>query len=396
MLSRLTALLRCDLAIDLGTAVTRIAVPGEGIVLDEPSVVAVARGNNRVLSGGCAVGHLARQMSGRTPDSVSVVRPMAAGVVTDFQLCEAMLRYFLRKVRPSRFGLRPRLLIAAPSGLTPVERRALFTSAHRAGAGQVLLLDVGHAAALGVGLPVAEPLASMVIDIGAGATEVAVISLGDIVARQGVRVGGDQMDQAIVEYLRRERNLRIGLSTAEQLRIELGLGRGRDDEVGNGECGMGTSRTTSAAMESSDQSGTRKSEAAIEVIPENPTSELRFPTSEAARGIDVSTGLPSRIELTACEIAEALAPPLSQILSAIRAALDGCSPDLVSDLVDRGVVLCGGGAQLRGLDRWIHSHTGLPARVASDPQSAVVNGTLACLEHLDAWHNLVERSDGEF
>jgi rod shape-determining protein MreB and related proteins len=376
MLSHLSALLRCDLAIDLGTAATRMALPGEGIVLDEPSVVAVARSSNRILSGGCAVGHLARQMSGRTPDSVSVVRPLSAGVITDFQLCEAMLRYFLRKVRPMRFGLRPRLLMAAPSGLTPVEKRALLTSAHRAGAGQVLLISVAQAAALGVGLPVAEPVASMVIDIGAGATEVAVISLGDVVARHAVRVGGDQMDQAVVEYLRRECGLRIGLSTAEQLRIELG-------------CNPPSEKSDSTIPHSPLPIPHSGSDHQTTSHPDTcPLSDVR--------GIDVTSGLPRRIEIGVREMTQALADPLERIVDCIRATLDQCSPDLVADLVDRGVVLCGGGSLLRGLDRWLFARTGLPARVAPEAQTAVVQGTLTCLEHLDTWHSLVERTDGEF
>ncbi len=346
MLPRFAALLRCDLAIDLGTASTRVALPGEGVVLEEPSVVAVARTSNRILSSGCAVGHLARQMWGRTPDSVSVVRPLSAGVITDFELCEAMLRYFLNKVRPRRFGLRPRLLIAAPGCLTQVEKRAIYTSAHRAGAGQVMLLRVAQAAALGVKLPIAEPIAGMVIDIGAGATEVAILSLGDVVAEKSIRTGGDQMDEAILDWLRRHRGLRIGLSTAEQLRITLG-----------------------SAWQ----------------IEEEKTDEVR--------GLDIATGLPRRLEITSAEVREALAEPLERLLNAIRSVLDLCSPDLVADLIDRGMVLCGGGAQLRGLDYWIAERTGIPAHVAADPQSAVVSGTLVCLEHLDAWRNFVESSD---
>jgi rod shape-determining protein MreB and related proteins len=365
MLSTLSSLLRCDLAIDLGTAATRVAQPGDGIVLDEPSVVAVARTTNRILSSGCAVGHLARQMQGRTPDSVNVVRPLSSGVVTDFKLCEAMLRYFLRKVRPSRFGLRPRLLIAAPSGLTPVEKRALLTSAHRAGAGQVLLIGVAHAAALGVGLPVAEPVASMVIDVGAGATEVAVLSLGDIVARHAVRVGGDQMDQAIVDFLRRTRGLRIGLSTAEQLRIDLGC-----------------------TWPTVDESETAQ-----------PDQTTRLPDSQTpssdVRGIDVATGMPRRIDIDSREIGAALVEPLEKIAGCIRATLDQCSPDLVADLVDRGVVLCGGGSLLRGLCEWLQCRTGLPIRVADEPLTAVVRGTLICLEHLDSWGCLLETSNAE-
>ena len=346
MLSRFSAFLRCDVALDLGTAATRVALAGEGVVLEEPSVVAVSRSGNRILSGGCAVGHLARQMWGRTPDSVSVVRPLAAGVITDFQLCEAMLRYFLQKARPSRFGLRPRLLMAVPGSLTPVEKRAIFTTAHRAGASQVRLLAVAQAAALGVKLPIAEPVANMIIDIGAGATEVAVLSLGDVVAKQSIRTGGDQMDQTLVDWLRRTHGLRIGLSTAEQLRIALGNACADGDEH-----------------------------------------------SDQVRGLDLATGLPRRLEVNTSQVRTALAEPLERILETIRATLDQCSPDLVSDLVDRGMVLCGGGALLRGLDRWIFQRTGITARVAPDALTAVVQGTLTCLEHLDAWQNLVEISD---
>jgi rod shape-determining protein MreB len=346
MLSRLFGLLRCDLAIDLGTAATRVALPGEGVIVQEPSVVAVARRGNRVLSSGCAVGYLAQQMCGRTPDSISVVRPLSAGVITDFHLCEAMLRYFLRKVRPMRWGLRPRLLIAAPGCLTSVEKRAIFTSSHRAGAGQVLLLRVAHAAALGVRLPIAEPVANMVINIGAGATEAAVLSLGDVVASKSTRTGGDQMDQAIVDWLRRTHGLRIGNSTAEQLRIQLG---------------------------------------SAWPVEENRTEEVR--------GLDVISGLPRRLEVNATEVRSALAEPLARILDTVRATLDQCGPDLVSDLVDRGIVLCGGGALLRGLDRWFSERIGIPARVAPEAITAVVQGTLTCLEHLDQWRELVESSD---
>jgi rod shape-determining protein MreB len=349
MLPRLSTLLHADLAIDLGTAATRVALPGEGIVLEEPSVVAVSRSANRLLSGGCAVGHLARQMLGRTPDSVSVVRPLAGGVITNFQLCEAMLRYFLRKARPLRFGLRPRLLMAAPACLTPVEKHAIYTSAHRAGAGQVLLVGVAQAAALGLRLPVAEPVASMLIDIGAGATEVAVLSLGGIVSQQSCHTGGDQMDAAIVDHLRRQYGLRVGLSAAEQLRIDLGSAWPIDDE-----------RTTEV------------------------------------RGLDLANGLPRRMEINAAQVRQALTAPLEKIVETIRATLDNCSPDLVSDLVDRGVMLCGGGALLAGLDQWITHRTGLPAWVATEPQTAVVQGTLTCLEHLDTWHNFVESSDAAF
>lgn len=353
MLPNFSALLRRDLAIDLGTAATRVALPGEGIVVDEPSVVAVSRSANRIVSSGGAVGHLARQMLGRTPDSVSVVRPLSAGVIADIDLCETMLRYFLDKARPARYGLRPRVLITAAGCLTPVEKQAIYRSAHRAGAGQVMLLGVVQAAALGVGLSIAEPVAGMVVDIGAGATEVAVFSLGDVVAQRSIRVGGDQMDAAIVDWLRRRHGLRIGLSTAEELRMDLGSAP-TDGQLNDQE----PERTTDVC------------------------------------GVDIATSLPKRITLEAKEIREALADPLDAIVEAIRATLDGCSPDLVADLVDRGVVLCGGGALLRGLDQWLKQRTGMAARIAPNALTAVAEGALVCLEHLDAWRNLVEVGDG--
>lgn len=346
MLNRLTTFLRTDVALDLGTAATRVALLGEGVVLDEPSVVAVSRGANRMLAGGCAVGHLARQMLGRTPDSVSVVRPLSAGVIADLDLCQVMLRYFLRKSRPTRCGLRPRLLISVPGTLTPVERRAIFTTAHRAGASQVRLLGVAQAAALGLRLPIAEPVASMIIQIGAGSTEIAVLSMGDVVARQSIRLGGDQMDQTLVDWLRRSHGLRIGLATAEQLRIGL----------------------ASAMPDTHDR-------------------------ADEVRGLDMASGLPRRMTVTTAQLRSALNEPLERILETIRTTLDACNPDLVCDLVDRGMMLCGGGALLRGLDQWLTERTGIPAKVAPDPLTAVVQGTLVCLEHLDAWQSLVETSD---
>ena len=231
MLSQLLGIFSADLAIDLGTANTLIGVPGEGIVLNEPSIVAIEEGTNRILSGGCAVGHLAKQMQGRTPGSIAVVRPLADGVITDFELCEAMLRYFLRKAQRSRFGARPRVLVAAPGCITPVEKRALYNSTLRAGARQVFVISEAKAAAIGASLPIAEPVASMICDIGGGTTEVAVLSLSDVVASTSIPVGGDKMDRALVDYLRRRYSLRIGLPTAEQLRIEIGSAYPLDDEL---------------------------------------------------------------------------------------------------------------------------------------------------------------------
>ena len=348
MLKRLLGYLTSDLAIDLGTVNTLISVAGEGLVLDEPSVVAVGQRTNRILSGGCAVGHLAKQMLGRTPESICVVRPLSGGVITDFELCEAMLRYFIRKAQRPGMRLKPRVLLAVPGCATPVEKRAVFNSAHRAGARQVFLLTEAKAAAVGVGLPVAEPVASMVCDIGGGTTEVAVISLADIVASRSIRTGGDEMDQAIVDYLRRHYSLRIGMSAAERLRIDVGSAY--------------------------------------------PLEEERV---EEVRGLDAVSGLPRKATITSEEIREALGDPLEAIIEAIKHTLDRLTPDLAADLMDNGLILCGGGSLLRRIDRFIAEQTGLPVRVAPEPLSAVAKGTLICLEHLDQWRSTLESSDDD-
>jgi rod shape-determining protein MreB len=348
MLNRISGLFGADLAIDLGTANTLISVAGEGLVLNEPSVVAVEEGTHRVLSGGCAVGHLARQMLGRTPGSISVVRPLREGVITDFELCEAMLRYFLRKAQRRGWHFKPRVLVGAPGSITPVEKRALYNSAHRAGARQVFLIPEAKAAAIGVGLPISEPVASMICDIGGGTTEVAVLSLSDVVASRSLRVGGDRMDQAIVDYLRRNYSLRIGLPMAERLRIDIGSAYPLEEEL-----------------------------------------------VDEVRGLDAISSLPRKATITSEEIREALAEPLAQIIDAIKSTLDGCTPDLASDLVDNGLVLAGGGSLLRGLDRFISEQTGLPARVSPDALSAVAKGTLICLEHLPEWRKTLESSDDD-
>jgi rod shape-determining protein MreB len=348
MLQQLVAYFRCDLAVDLGTANTLICVAGQGIVLNEPSVVAVQQRTNRILAGGCAVGRLARQMQGHTPESISVVRPLADGVITDFELCEAMLRYFLLKAQPSGWRLKPRVLSGVPGCITPVEKRAVVNSLHRAGARQVLLLSQATAAAVGAGLPVAEPVASMVCDIGGGTTEVAVLSLADTVASTSIRVGGDAMDRALVDYLRRRYSLRIGLPTAERLRIDIGSAYPLEEEL-----------------------------------------------VQEVSGLDTVSRLPRRATLTSEEVREALGEPLLQIVEAIRATIDGCTPELAADLLDHGMVLCGGGSLLRGLDRYLSEHTGVPARLAADPLLAVAEGTLICLEHLDQWRPLLASSDDD-
>jgi len=348
MLKQLLGYLSSDLAVDLGTVNTLISVAGEGLVLNEPSVVAVGKRTRRILSGGCAVGHLARQMLGRTPESIAVVRPLSAGVIADFELCEAMLGYFFHKAQRPGWRLKPRVLVAVPGSITPVEKRAVFNSTHRAGARQVYLLPEAKAAAIGVGLPITEPVASMVCDVGGGTTEVAVLSLGDVVASRSIRTGGDAMDQAVAHDLRRRHNLRIGAAAAERLRIDIGSA-----------CPMEEERT------------------------------------QEVRGLDTVSGLPRKATVTSQEVREALSGPLETILDAIKETLDHLTPDLAEDLMDGGLVLCGGGSLTRGIDRFLADETGLPVRVAPEPLSAVAAGALVCLEHLDRWRSALESSDDD-
>jgi len=348
MLERFFGLLGSDLAIDLGTANTLVGVAGEGVILDEPSVVAVEEGTTRVVAGGRAVGHLAKQMLGRTPGSINVVRPLAAGVITDFELCEAMLRYFFKKAQRGAWSRGPRVLVAVPGSITPVEKRAVYNSAHRAGARQVFLVSQPIAAAVGASLPITEPVASMICDIGGGTTEVAVLSLGDVVASTSVRIGGDRMDQAIMDYLRRRHHLRIGLATAEQLRVEIG----------------------SAAP-----------------LAEELTTDVR--------GVDATTGLPRRATVTSAEVREALASTLDDILDAIKATLDGCSPDLAADLVDHGLTLSGGAALLRCFDVLVAQRLGLTTRLLPEVRTTVITGMLTLLEDLHEWQQMLESSDDD-
>lgn len=346
MLQNLLSHFRSDLAVDLGTANTIVCLAGEGIVLNEPSVVAVRQGTGRILSDGCAVGHLAKQMEGRTPERISVVRPLRDGVIADFELCEAMLRYFFRKARRPGRRLRPRVLVGVPGGITPVEQRAVFNSVHRAGAGRVWIMPQLKAASIGAGLPIAEPTAGMVCRLGGGTTEAAVMSLGDAVAAQSIRTGGDRMDQAIVDYFRRHYSLRIGPSSAERLKIDIGSAFPLEEER---------------------------------------TVELS--------GIDAVSGLPRRATVASEEIRQALADPLQAVIETIKAALDRCSPELAADLVQNGLVLCGGGALLRRIDRFIGEQTGLPVRVAADPLTAVARGLLVCMEDFRRWRHWMRSSD---
>ena len=348
MLHRLRQWFCPDLAIDLGTANTLVAVQGGGITLNEPSVVALQKGSRRVTGRGTAVGKLARQMLGRTPDSIQAVRPLRDGVITDFELCETMLRYFIRKAQKQRSGMRPRVVIAVPGGITPVEKQAVFNSAERAGAGRVFLVDEARAAGIGAGLPISEPLASMVCDIGGGTTEVAILSLGDIVSSRSIRIAGDEFDEAIVEYLKRNYSLRIGEQTAEQVKIDIGS-----------------------------------------------ASPLNQELTADVSGLDTISGVPRRATVTSEEIREALRGPIESILACVRSVIEQCKPELVGDLASQGLVLTGGGALLRGLDTCMTEHLGIPVHVTDDPLTTVARGTIICLEHLNQWRDSLDSGDGD-
>ncbi len=321
-----------DIGIDLGTANTLVYVKDRGIVLREPSVVAIQQGSNRVL----AVGEEAKRMLGRTPGNIVAIRPMKAGVIADFEVTEAMLRYFIRKAHNRKWVVRPRIIISVPSGITEVEKRAVKDSATHAGAREVYLIEEPMAAAIGVGLPVQEPAGNMIVDMGGGTTEVAIISLAGIVLSRSVRVGGDEMDEAIVQYLKRVYNLMIGERTAEEIKITIGSAYPLGEEM-----------------------------------------------STEVKGRDLVAGLPKTLTITSEEIREALQEPVSAIVEAIRITLERCPPELSSDLVDRGIVLAGGTSQLRGMDKLIAEQTGLPVHVAEDPLSAVAEGTGVVLHELN-------------
>ena len=324
-------LLSNDIGIDLGTANTLVFVKDKGIVLREPSVVAIYTSNKKV----CAVGSEAKKMLGRTPENIIAMRPMKDGVIADFDITEAMLRYFIKKVNRGKIFSAPRIVVAVPSGITEVERRAVKDSAIRAGARDVLLIGEPLAAAIGVGLPIDEPAANMIVDVGGGTTEVAIISLAGIVYTKSIRVGGDEIDGAVMNYMKRAYNLLIGERTAEEIKINIGSAFPDDEKV------------------------------SIEV-----------------RGRDSVAGLPKTIAITSAEIRDALSDTLSSIVDMVRSALERCPPELSADLIDRGFVLAGGGALIRGLDQLLSDATGLPVIVAEDPLSAVANGTGMVLEEL--------------
>ena len=337
MLGRLFGFLSADMAIDLGTANTLVFVKDRGIVLNEPSVVAISTidGKKQVL----AVGAEAKLMLGRTPGSITALRPLRDGVIADFDVTEAMIKHFIRKVHNRRSFLFPKMVICVPSGSTAVERRAIQESAESAGASEVYLIEEPMAAAIGAGLPVTEPTGSMVVDIGGGTTEVAVISLGGIVYAKSVRVGGDKMDEAIIAYIRRVHNLLIGESTAERIKKEIG-----------------------SACSPADGEGRM-----LEI-----------------RGRDLMNGVPKEIVITERQIAEALAEPVGQIVEGVKVALEHTPPELAADIVDRGIMMTGGGALLGNLDFVLRHATGLAVTIADDPLSCVVIGTGQALEERKA------------
>ena len=342
MFGYLRGLLSADLAIDLGTANTLVYVKGQGILLNEPSVVAITeiRGKSQVL----AVGEEAKTMLGKTPGNIKAIRPMADGVIADFDVAEEMIKHFIRKVHKRSALVSPQVVICVPSGATAVERRAIQESAEAAGARRVYLIEEPMAAAIGANLPVTEASGSMVVDIGGGTTEVAILSLGNIVYARSVRVGGDKFDDAIVAFIRRHHNLLIGEMTAERIKKGIATAKIPKDGVG----------------------------ASIEV-----------------RGRDLVNGVPKEIEINQAQICEALAEPVGQIIEATKTALEQTPPELAADIVERGIVLTGGGALLGDLDTTIREATGFPVVIAEDPLTCVVMGTGRCLDEMKSLRNVL-------
>ncbi len=335
MFSRLLGMMSADMAIDLGTANTLVYVKGRGVVLNEPSVVAIinSRGKKQVL----AVGHEAKEMLGRTPGNIEAIRPLRDGVIADFEVAEEMIKHFIRKVHNRRTFASPQIIVCVPSGSTAVERRAIQESAESAGARRVFLIEEPMAAAIGAGLPVTEPTGSMVVDVGGGTTEVAVLSLGGIVYSKSVRVGGDKMDEAIIGYIRRNHNLLVGEASAE--RIKHSIGTACPPEDGTGE-----------AME--------------------------------IKGRDLMNGVPKEIMISQRQIAESLAEPVGAIIEAVKVALENTAPELAADIVDKGIMLTGGGALLHNLDEVLRHATGLPVSIAEEPLTCVALGTGRTLEEM--------------
>jgi len=346
MFSRLFGFLSADMAIDLGTANTLVYVKGRGIVLNEPSVVAIAeiKGRKQVL----AVGEDAKQMLGRTPGNIHAIRPLRDGVIADFEVAEEMIKHFIRKVHNRRSFASPLIIVCVPSGSTAVERRAIRDSAENAGARRVYLIEEPMAAAIGAGLPVTEPTGSMVVDIGGGTTEVAVLSLGGIVYSRSVRTGGDKMDEAIIAYIRRNHNLLVGAPSAERIKEEIGSACPPEDGEGD-------------------------------------TMEIK--------GRDLMNGVPKELVLSERQIAESLVEPVGAIIESVKVALEHTAPELAADIVDKGIVLTGGGALLGNMDFVLRHATGLPVSIADDPLSCVVLGTGRTLEEIKKLRDVLTTMD---
>jgi rod shape-determining protein MreB and related proteins len=334
-----------DMAVDLGTANTLVYVKGEGIVLNEPSVVAVNTITNAII----AVGEEAKRMVGRTPAHIVAIRPLKDGVIADFDVTEKMLRYFIQKVHQRRSLARPRVVVAVPSGITGVEQRAVEEATIQAGARAAFIIEEPMAAAIGAGLPIHEPIGNMVVDIGGGTTEVAVISLGGIVTSQSLRVGGDEMDDAIISYIKRDYQLMIGERTSEALKLSIGsaFALGDDEE------------------------------------------------EDEIKGRDLASGLPKTVVVTADEIRQSIEDPVSQVVQTVKDALDRTPPELASDIMDEGIVLAGGGALLRGLEERIRNETGMPVHTAKDPLLCVAMGSGKCLEEFDIMKKVLISSAGQ-
>ncbi|WP_431683901.1 rod shape-determining protein [Kitasatospora sp. KL5] len=330
-----------DMAIDLGTANTLVYVRGKGIVLNEPSVVAVNTNTGGIL----AVGAEAKKMIGRTPGNIVAIRPLKDGVIADFEITERMLRYFILKIHRRRYLARPRVVVCVPSGITGVERRAVIEASAQAGARQVHIIEEPMAAAIGAGLPVHEPTGNMVVDIGGGTTEVAVISLGGIVTAQSLRVAGDELDNAIVQHIKKEYSLLLGERSAEQIKMSIG---------------------SAFALE-----GEKDEHAEI-------------------RGRDLVSGLPKTVVISAAEIREAIDEPVDSIIDAVKTTLDQCPPELAGDVMDRGIVLTGGGALLRGLDERLRRETGMPIHIAENPLDSVALGAGKCVEEFEALQQVLD------
>lgn len=343
---KLLGMMSEDMAIDLGTANTLVYVKGRGIVLNEPSVVALRQEHGRMVP--YAFGNEAKMMLGRTPEKIEAIRPLKDGVIADFRAAEEMIKYFIHRVHNRRSFTGPLIIICVPAGSTPVERRAIQQSAENAGARDVYLIEEPVAAAIGGGLPVTEPTGSMIVDIGGGTTEVAVLSLGGVVYARSARVGGDKMDDSIINYIRRYHNLLIGESTAEKIKKDIG-----------------------AACTPADGQGKL-----IEI-----------------KGRDLLNGVPKELVLSEAQIAEALAEPVHQIIEAVKVALESTPPELSSDIVDKGIVMSGGGSLLKHLDLVISHATGLPVFVAEDSLSCVAIGTGRVLEHLDTFRHVLFKQD---